>query len=46
MALIHPDYEESIRETVTREYLRLFPALEGKYSACFCESADGVKLQW
>ena len=45
MALIHPDYEESIRETVTREYLRLFPALEGKYSACFCESADGVKLQ-
>ena len=45
MALIHPDHEESIRETVTREYLRLFPALEGKYSACFCESADGVKLQ-
>jgi galactokinase/galacturonokinase len=45
MALIHPDYEESIRETVTREYLKLFPALEGKYSACFCESADGVKLQ-
>ena len=45
MALIHPDYEESIRETVTREYLKLFPALEGKYSACFCDSADGVKLQ-
>ncbi len=45
MALIHPDYEESIREAVTREYLKLFPALEGKYSACFCETADGVKLQ-
>lgn len=45
MALVHPDYEESIRETVTREYLKLFPALEGKYSTCFCESADGVKLQ-
>ena len=44
MALIDPAYEESICETVTREYLKVFPHLEGKYSVHICESADGVKL--
>ena len=44
LALINPDYEESIVETVTREYLAAFPSLEGKYSVHICESADGVKL--
>ena len=44
LALIDPDYEESIIETVTTEYLRAFPHLEGKYSVHICESADGVKL--
>ncbi|MDO4740123.1 MAG: galactokinase family protein [Eubacteriales bacterium] len=44
MALIDPAYEESILEQVGREYLRAFPALEGRYSAHICESADGVAL--
>ncbi len=44
MALINPDYEESITETVTREYLKVFPHLEGKYSVHICDTADGVKL--
>ena len=44
MALIDPAFEESICETVTREYLKVFPHLKGKYSAHICESADGVKL--
>ena len=44
MALIDPVYEESIKETVTREYLKAFPHLEGKYSVHICESADGVYL--
>lgn len=44
MALIDPAYEESICETVTREYLKAFPHLEGKYSVHICESADGVNL--
>lgn len=44
MALINPDFEESITEKVTREYLKAFPNLEGKYSVHICESADGVKL--
>jgi galactokinase/galacturonokinase len=44
MALINPAYEEKIIEIVTREYLRVFPHLEGKFSVHICESADGVQL--
>lgn len=44
MALIDPSFEESIVEKVSREYLKSFPSLEGKYSAHICESADGVHL--
>lgn len=44
MALIDPAKREAIIEKVTREYLREFPELEGKYSAHICHSADGVKL--
>ncbi len=45
MALINPDYEQSIVETVTRRYLEEFPHLAGKYSAHICETADGVNLE-
>ena len=44
IAFIDPAYEESIKETVEREYTAAFPHLKGKYSAYFCESADGVHL--
>ena len=44
MAVVDPAYEESIRETVSREYLREFPELEGKFGICFCDTADGVIL--
>ena len=44
MALIDPAFEESIKETVTEEYLKVFPDLKGKYSVHICESADGVTL--
>lgn len=44
MALIDPAYEESIKESVTKEYLKIFPHLEGKYSVHVCVSADGVHL--
>lgn len=44
MALIDPAFRESIEQTVTREYLKVFPELEGKYSVHFCHSADGVML--
>lgn len=45
MALVDPAYEESIKEKVTEEYLKIFPHLEGKYSVHFCETADGAKLE-
>ena len=45
MALINPEYEQSIVETVTSRYLKEFPHLEGKYSAYICETADGVNLE-
>ena len=44
MALIAPGFEESIKEKVTEEYLKVFPELKGKYSVHICESADGVQL--
>lgn len=44
MALIDPAYRESILEKVEKEYLAVFPDLEGKYSAHICNTADGVKL--
>ena len=44
MAIINPDFEESIIENVTREYLAAFPELKDKFSVHICESADGVKL--
>ena len=44
MALIDPAFEESIKQKVTGEYLKVFPELKGKYSVHICESADGVQL--
>lgn len=44
MALIDPAFEQSVIQRVSEEYLKEFPALEGKYSVHICESADGVKL--
>ncbi len=42
MALIDPSFEESICEAVTRDYLKVFPQLKGKFSIHICESADGL----
>jgi galactokinase/galacturonokinase len=44
MALIDPAYRESVLERVGKEYLAQFPALEGRYGAYICHSADGVSL--
>ena len=44
MALIDPLFERSITEKITKEYLKAFPALEGKFSVHIGESADGVRL--
>ena len=44
MSLIDPDKSEKIVSIVSREYLKNYPALEGKYMYALCESADGVKI--
>ncbi|MBP5692043.1 MAG: galactokinase, partial [Bacteroidaceae bacterium] len=44
MALIDPAFRESIIDKVSKEYLKAFPALEGKYMTTICHSADGLKL--
>ena len=45
MALIDPAFEQSIFQKVEKEYLKVFPALKGKYSSYLCYSADGVKCK-
>ena len=42
MALIDPDKSEEIQKRIESEYLKLYPALEGKYSSCICGLANGV----
>ncbi|MCL2059796.1 MAG: GHMP kinase [Oscillospiraceae bacterium] len=44
MALIDPAYEDGIRQYVTKEYIKEFPALADTFSVHFCESADGVRM--
>ena len=43
LALINPDYAESIEQKVGREYLKAFPKLEGRYSFHLCDSTDGIR---
>ena len=44
MALVDPDRVDEVIDKVSREYLRAYPALEGKYMAALCDTADGVNL--
>lgn len=44
MALIDPDYAESIERNVEERYFKAYPELMGRYSFHICESADGVRL--
>lgn len=44
MALVDPAYKETIEQRVSREYLKIFPGLAGKYSVHFCHSEDGIAL--
>ena len=44
MALVNPDKAEDVLRTVEEKYLKVYPALKGKYLGALCDSADGVKL--
>ena len=42
MALIDPSLEDAILDNIRTKYLAIFPHLEEKYSACVCDTANGV----
>lgn len=44
MALVDPDYKDSIKRAVTSLYAKQFPNLKEKFSVHFCHSADGCKF--
>ena len=44
MALVDPEKEQDVVVHISERYLKSYPALEGKYMAAVCHSADGVKL--
>ena len=44
MALIDPSLSDKIVKKVTKEYLKIFPKLKGKFSAHICDTASGVEL--
>ena len=44
MAIIDPSSAWDIEKPVKNEYLKVFPALEGKFSVHICDTADGVEL--
>ena len=44
LAFIDPNKADMVESQVTKEYLKAFSHLEGKYSFHLCESADGVML--
>lgn len=44
MALVEPQKADDILHTVEERYLKVYPALKGKYLGTLCDSANGVKL--
>lgn len=44
VALIDPACRDSVLETVERQYLKVYPALGGKYKGIVCHSGDGFDL--
>ena len=42
VALIDPEFKDSITEKITREYLKEFPALSDTFDVYYCKSSDGV----
>lgn len=44
MGLIDPAFEESIKQTITKKYVKQFPGLAGNFNIYFCQTADGVNF--
>jgi len=44
IGLIDPKYQETIRESVTNNYLKKFPNMKGLYEINFCKTSDGARI--
>ena len=44
IALTNLKYTKKIIDTVSKEYIEIYPKLKNKYSSHICHTADGVKL--
>lgn len=44
MALINPDFKDSIAENIRKEYLSQFPHLAKTFAIHFCKTADGISV--
>lgn len=44
VALVDPNYMESIEKEVTEKYLNKFPQYKGKFKVYFCDTADGCEF--
>lgn len=41
MAVVNPEYKESIEKEITEKYLKAFPQYKDTFSVHFCKTADG-----
>ncbi len=44
VAIINPEYKESIEQQVAEKYLQKFPQYKGKFEVFFCKTADGCNF--
>jgi galactokinase len=44
IGLIDPSYKDTIKEKVTKEYLKKYPHLEGVFQVDFCKTDDGARI--
>ena len=44
MAIIDPEYKETIEKEVTEKYLEAFPELKDTFSVHFCTTGNGVEF--
>lgn len=44
MAIVNPEYEDAIRESVTDAYGKLFPEYMDDFEIIFCDTSDGAEI--
>lgn len=44
LAIINPEYEQNIKEEITKKYLERFPQYKDSFAIYFCETSDGCEF--